>query len=129
MGMVLAATAANSYATYAGIGFNINQDSAGGTATPTLTPAGTGLTITFTATTTLPLRAQLSAGSTNYCYSITGTSPVTIPYGSFNTKCYDSPPDGVAYTTTTPISAFQLQVAGASAAGTYTIALTGVTEN
>ena len=54
---------------------------------------------------------------------------VTIPYSSFNTKCYDSPaPDGTAYAKN-PISAFQLQVPGGSAAGTYTIALTGVKEN
>lgn len=129
MGMVAIANAANNYATYAGIGFNINQDLSGGTAAPTLTPKGTGLTIAFTGTTgSLPLRAQLSDGTTNWCYAITGTSPVMIPYGSFNTKCYDSPPDGVAYAKN-PINAFQLQVAGAATAGTYNIALTGVTEN
>jgi len=129
MGMVAIANAANNYATYAGIGFNINQDQAGGTAAPTLTPAGTGLTITFTGTTgSLPLRAQLSDGTTNWCYAITTASPVTIPYGMFNTKCYDTPADGVAYAKN-PINAFQLQVAGAATAGTYNIALTGMKEN
>ena len=129
MGMVAIANAANNYATYAGIGFNINQDQSGGTAAPTLTPAGTSLTITFTGTTgSLPLRAQLSDGTTNWCYAITGTSPVTIPYASFNTKCYDSPADGTAYAKN-PINAFQLQVAGAATAGTYNIALTGMKEN
>ena len=129
MGTVAIANAANNYATYAGIGFNINQDQAGGTAAPTLVPAGTSLTITFTGTTgTSPLRAQLSDGTTNWCYAITGASPVTIPYTSFNTKCYDTPADGVAYAKN-PINAFQLQVAGAATAGTYNIALTGMKEN
>ncbi len=129
MGTVAAANAANSYATYAGIGFNINQTQGSGSGTPpTLTPAGSGLTISFTATTSLALRAQISDGTTNWCYAITGTSPVTIPYGSFNTKCYDTPADGVAYAKN-PISAFQLQVPGGATAGAYTIALTGVQEN
>jgi hypothetical protein len=129
MGTVAIANAANNYATYAGIGFNINQDQAGGTAAPTLVPAGTSLTITFTGTTgTSPLRAQISDGTTNWCYAITGASPVTIPYTSFNTKCYDTPADGVAYAKN-PINAFQLQVAGAATAGTYNIALTGMKEN
>ena len=129
MGTVAAANAANNYATYAGIGFNINQDSSGGTAMPTLTPQGTGVTIAWTGTApAMALRVQITDGTTRWCYSITGTSPVTIPYASFNTMCYDSPPDGTAYAMQ-PINAIQLQVAGQSAAGTYNIALTGVTEN
>jgi hypothetical protein len=132
MGMVVIANAANSYSTYAGIGFNLGQDQAGGAGTPpTITPMGSGLTISFTASTgSLQLRAQISDGTSagTWCYTITGTSPVTIPYSSFNTKCYDTPVDGTAYAKN-PISAFQLQVAGGAAAGSYTIALTGVTEN
>jgi hypothetical protein len=130
MGSMPIANAANSYAVYAGIGFNINQDQAGGTAMPTLTPTGTGLTIQFTSTigTGLALRAQISDGTNNWCYTITGASPVTIPYGSFNTKCYDSPPDGTAYAMG-PINAFQLQVAGGPMAGNYNITLTSVVEN
>jgi hypothetical protein len=128
MGSVAIASAANSYATYAGIGFNINQDLAGGTATPTLTPAGSSLTIAFTAGSGTPLRAQISDGTTIWCYGITGASPVTIPYASFNTKCYDTPADGTAYAKN-PISSFQLQVPGGAAAVTYNIALTSVKEN
>jgi hypothetical protein len=129
MGTVAAANAANSFATYAGIGFNINQDSSGGTAMPTLIPKGTGLTIAWTGTApAMALRVQITDGTTRWCYSIAGASPVTIPYASFNTMCYDSPPDGTAYAMQ-PINAVQLQVAGQSTAGTYNIALTGVTEN
>jgi hypothetical protein len=46
----------------------------------------------------------------------------------FNTKCYDSPPDGTAYAMQ-PINAFQLQVAGGGTAGSYNITLTSVVEN
>jgi hypothetical protein len=128
-GSVIIANAANSYSTYAGIGFNLNQPSSGGAATPTVVPQGSGLTITFTASTgTDQLRAQITDGTTNYCYVITGSSPVTIPWTSFNTKCYDPTPDGTPYNKQ-PISAFQLQVAGGMSMATYSIALTGLVEN
>lgn len=95
----------------------------------TLTPVGSSLTIGFTSTTgSLPLRAQLSDGTTNWCYTITGSSPAVIPYSSFNTKCYDSPPDGTAYAKN-PISSFQLLVSGTSVASAYNISLINVTEN
>ena len=129
MGSVIIANAANSYSTYAGIGFNLNQPSSGGAATPTIVPQGSGVTIGFTASTgTDQLRAQITDGTTQYCYVITGTSPVTIPWSSFNTKCYDTTPDGTAYSKQ-PINALQLQVAGGSMAATYSIALTSVVEN
>ena len=129
-GSVIPATAANMYSTYAGIGFNLNQPSSGGSATPTVVPQGSSLTVSFTASTgTDQLRAQITdASGTNYCYTITGSSPVMIPWGSFNTKCYDTPPDGTAYSKT-GISAFQLQVAGGMSMATYSIALTGLSEN
>ena len=128
-GTIVAGSAANNYNTFAGIGININQPMNGGTATPTLTPTGSGLTVGFTATTgSLALRAQISDGTTNWCYSITGASPVTIPYNSFNTKCYDSPPDGTAYAKN-PISSFQLLVSSASVAAAYNISLTNLTEH
>ena len=128
MGMVAAATMANNYATYAGIGFNLNQDQSGGTATPTLTPKGTGLTVAFSGTAgTLSLRAQITDGTKIWCYSITGASPVTIPYSSFNTQCWPGGA-GIAYAKD-PINAFQLQAAGAAAADSYNLTLTSVTEN
>ena len=50
-----------------------------------------------------------------------------IPYDSFNTKCYDSPPDGVAYAKT-PFTSVQILIAGGAAASTFTMALTKVEE-
>jgi len=125
--MVAAATMANNYATFAGVGFNVNQPASGGSATPTLVPTGTGLTVGFSGTYgSLPLRAQITDGTTRWCFEIKTASPVTIPYGMFNTACWDN--SGTSYAKQ-PINAFQLEVAGASAAGSYNITLTSVKEN
>ena len=76
---------APSYAGVAYMGFNVAQDS-GSSTKGTLVPTGSSLTVAFSATTgSQPLRAQLSSGSSFWCYTITGASPVTIPYASFNT--------------------------------------------
>ena len=113
-GTVGPATMANSYVGVAYIGFNLGQDN-GATTVPTVTPTGTGVTVTFSATTaTLPLRAQLSGtGSTFWCFNITGASPQTIPYGMFNTACWDN--SGTAYAKQ-PITNFELVVPGGAAA-------------
>lgn len=127
-GMIMAVTG-TSY-TYEGLGFNLGDTSTGGTTHPTVTPKGSGLTIAFANTTpsTLPLRAQISDGTNNWCYTVSGASPVTIPYGSFNTKCYDSPPDGTAYAKN-PINTIQLQIAGGTTSGAVNVTISSVTEN
>ena len=91
-------------------------------------PAGTGLTIAFTSTTgSSRLGASwLTDGTTNWCYSITGASPVTVPYASFNTKCYDA--SGRTYAKN-PIHAIELPIAGAATAEPVNVTLTSVTEN
>jgi hypothetical protein len=94
-----------------------------------LAPKGQGIKVTFTETAgTLPFRVQLrdDSTSTGYCFTAT-TSPVMIPYGSFNTKCYDTPADGVAYSMT-PFTSVQILIAGGAAASTFTMALTKVEE-
>jgi hypothetical protein len=119
---------APSYAGVAYIGFNLGQDN-GASTVPTVTPTGTGVTVTFSATTaTLPLRAQLSGtGSTFWCYTITGASPATIPYASFNTACWDG--SGTAYAKQ-PITNFELVVPGAAAATSgVSVTLSGLKEN
>ncbi len=115
---------------FIGLGFNLGDSSSGGTAHPTVTPTGASLTFTFayTAPTGTAFRAQITDGTTTWCDTVTGTSPLTIPYASFNTKCYDSPPDGTAYAKA-PINAIQLQIAGGTAGGATSITITSVTEN
>jgi hypothetical protein len=127
-GTVAPSTAANNYGGYVGIGFQLNQPLTGGTATATVTPKGSGLTVSFSGNTgALAVRAQLTDGTTTWCRTVT-TSPVTIPYSSFNTKCYDAPPDGTAYAKQ-PVNAFQLVVVGGVTATDYSISLTSVVEN
>jgi hypothetical protein len=126
-GTIKAVTAANY--SFEGLGFGLGQIS-GGMANSEVAPTGTGLTIAFANTTpaSLPLRAQITDGTTTWCYTVTATSPVTIPYGSFNTKCYDSPPDGTPYAMN-PINAIQLQIAGGTAPGAVKLTIMSVTEN
>ncbi len=126
-GSILAVTGTNY--SFEGLGFGLGQI-AGGTGNTEVAPTGTGLTIAFTNTTpaSLPLRAQITDGTTTWCYTVAGASPVNIPYTSFNTKCYDSPPDGTAYAKV-PINAIQLQIAGGTAAGAVNVTITSVTEN
>jgi hypothetical protein len=113
MGTVAPATTTNSFAGFAYLGVNVNQDAASST-TGTLTPTGTGLIVSFAATTGgLPFRVQVGSSSTTWCYTVTGTSPVTIPWSSFNTMCWDG--TGGAYAKQ-PISNIQLIVPGGQTA-------------
>jgi hypothetical protein len=126
----IAAVSGTSY-TYEGLGFSLGDpQTGGGTTHPDITPRGSGLTIAFTNTTpaTLPLRAQLlDSTGTTWCYTITGASPVTIPYSSFTQECYNTPP-GLAYAKN-PIDRIELQVAGGTAMGAVDLTITSVTEN
>lgn len=120
-GMLTASTADNMYAGYVLIGFSVNEPAGGGTKS-TVTPTGTGLVVTGTAASG---RVQLQNGSTYYCAAF--TSGTAIPYTSFNTKCYDDPPDGVAYAKG-PIDTIALQIPGGAMDAAYTIKLTSVQE-
>jgi hypothetical protein len=117
------------YAGYAYLGFNVGQPSGGGAAA-TVTPTGTGIKVAFansSATTTL--RVQLvadAAGSTIWCYTVTGTSPVMIPYAMFTKACYNSPP-GAAYAME-PIMSVQLNIPGDMTAKALNLTLTSLTE-
>ena len=127
-GTVGTATMTNSYCAVVGMGFSINQVGSGSPAT--LAPTGSGITVTFSKSAgALHFRAQLrdDSTSTGYCAEVTGASPVMIPYGSFNTKCYDTPPDGVAYAKT-PFTSVQILIAGGDAATPFNMTLTSVSE-
>jgi hypothetical protein len=127
-GTLAPSTYDNNYGGYVGIGFEINQPMTAGAASSTLTPKGSGVTVAFSGSTgSLALRVQLTDGATTWCRTVT-TSPVTIAYSSFNTACYDTPPDGTAYAKQ-PISAVQLLVIGGSTSTSYSISLTSVVEN
>ena len=119
-------TPSSDYGATAGIGFALNQTPTG--TKGTMMPTGTGLQISFTVgTKPAVLRAQISdnaATPVSYCFDIsTATSPVQIPWASFNTTCWDLKATGSkAFASTTPISQVQLIVpgdgTGAAPAGT-----------
>jgi hypothetical protein len=117
------------YAGYAYLGFNVGQPSGGATA-GTIVPTGTGIKVAFansSATTTL--RVQLvgdSTGSTIWCYTVTGASPVMIPYGMFTKACYNTPP-GATYMME-PITSVQLNIPGDATAKALNLTLTSITE-
>jgi hypothetical protein len=119
------------YKDVAGIGFNLNQS---GATIGTMAITGTGLQISFTAGTKPGvLRAQIAnSAGTNYCFDISAsTSPVKIPWASFNTECWTSPDTNAkAFDGTSPIQSVQLIVPDPGTGKTaYTFAnlcLTGV---
>jgi hypothetical protein len=98
-------------------------------------PSGSGLGQTFAnvtiAATGAPAGATfryiISVGTTDYCAA--ATPGAAVSFSTFNTKCYDTPIDGVAYTGTgADITGVQLQVVPGTA--TITVAnlcLTGIT--
>ncbi len=98
-------------------------------------PSGSGLGQAFSnvaisatgAPTGATFRYIVSVGTTDYCAAATLGTAVTL--STFNTMCYDSPPDGKAYTGTgSDITGVQLQIVPGTAAITVTsMCLTGIT--
>jgi hypothetical protein len=128
-GTLNASNAANSYAGYSYLGFNIDQDS-GGASVASVTPKGSGVTVTFTNTSSAPtVRVALNAdstGTTSWCAAVT-SSPATVAYSSFTQQCYNTPP-GAAYAKQ-PIVSVQLSVPGGATSGPVNVTLVSVKEN
>ena len=127
-GMLGTATMENNYTGVVFLGFNINEATGGGTK-GTFTPAGSGLVVTYTNTGASPtVRVQISSGSsdaTRWCATLT-TSPATIPYTMFNTKCWNTAETGAAAYAKTPIDTVQLVLPGADTASAFDITLVSV---
>jgi hypothetical protein len=85
--------------TYYGIALGINLGPAMGMNPPApVQLMGSGMTVKLSNIPPGGARVVLTVAGADYCAPIT-TNPITIPWGSFNTKCYDSPPDGLALAT------------------------------
>jgi hypothetical protein len=127
-GTLNASNAANSYAGYSYLGFNIGQDS-GGATVAAVTPKGSGVTVTFTNTSSAPtVRVALNAdatGTTSWC-AVAPSSPATILYSAFTQACYN--PGGAAYAKQ-PIVSVQLSVPGGATSGPVNVTLVSVKEN
>jgi hypothetical protein len=78
---------------YYGIGIGINL--AMGSPVPPVQLTGSGLTVKLSNVPPAGARVVLTVAGVDYCAAIT-TNPITIPWANFNTKCYDTPPDGMA---------------------------------
>jgi hypothetical protein len=84
----------------AGIAFSLNQAMTdGGTAMIALPFAATGIGIAYAVTSFPPngLQIHIATAETTYYATATAVSG-TLSWSSFNTKGYDTPPDGVALT-------------------------------
>jgi hypothetical protein len=114
---------------YVGLAYNLGQSQSGGSTNTAVTPTGSGLTFTFaeSAPAGTALRAQITDGTNTWCATVTGASPVSIPYASFAESCYNTPP-GTTYAKN-PINALQLQIASGTTAGAFSLTITSVTEN
>jgi hypothetical protein len=123
------------YASVAGMGWNINQAVATTTTAPPTdtTPAsGTGLAITVSATgLTLAtgggsqLRAQVKTASADFCAPLPAAGTQMIPWGMFNSKCWNTTETGaMALAPGTPIKAVELIIpSGTAAIGPFNICL------
>jgi hypothetical protein len=75
--------------------------------------------ISFTLSGTLPTgggQVVLVTAAGSYCALFTATGAQTIDYTKFNTKCYDSPPDGTALPAGATVTKVNFQVSSSSTA-------------
>lgn len=93
------------YNSIAGVGWNINQEKAAPNPVDTVVTTGTGIAV-HAAGGTAGLRVSISDGTTEWCAPLPAGGSGTVPWASFNTKCWDG--SGTAYTAGTPISKVQI---------------------
>jgi hypothetical protein len=109
----------------AGLGVNLNQAEATSAAGLYTVPAGsTGISYTLSNVNFPKFIMRLFIGDNNgisgtdYCANITGAN-ATVPWSSFNSKCYDTPPDGLQLTDP-PSSVFHIEFGIGSQASAVT---------
>jgi hypothetical protein len=115
-----------------GFGIDVSEGAgAGGTKTP-ITPGPTGLSYTLDNLPTNGLQIVLSTpafpASAGPCYLIKagGAATGTIPWASFNTKCYDPTPDGTAFAASDGITGINFQVPASATASTWNFCVTAL---
>jgi hypothetical protein len=123
---------ANNWGITLGVTATINQDGRLGDIGQTLGQSFTSIAIAVTGSPLSGIRAQVTRKGdpigASYCAIMTpGTA---IPFTSFNTRCYDTPPDGVALTLADVpnIDGISVQVPSGPTAITVTdLCITGIT--
>jgi hypothetical protein len=120
----------STYNCWATAGFTVNQSQTGmsGSSSP-LAFSGSTVTVSYVNTGGSTLEFQLYDGSNYWCsYLPASTSPTTktIPFSSFNTKCWDN--SGTTFVSGTPITAVDLVVPGSNTTPTpYNFCFLGLT--
>ncbi len=121
-------TADTTYASVAGMGWNINQAKGTTAVEPpimTVATSGTGLAISVGSVTGLTLapgagsqlRAQIKTAAGDYCAAIPAAGTSMIPWAMFNTKCWNTAETGAApFTAGTAIKAVELVIPSTAAA-------------
>jgi len=108
--------ASSTYNSWAGAGFNVNQDKSGSSgSTNPLVLVGSTISISYVNYAGSTLQFQLWDGSDYWCYQLprsTVPNTVTLPFSSLNTKCWDN--TGTAFLSGTPITTVQLDVPGSA---------------
>jgi hypothetical protein len=117
-----------SYAVYGGgIGFSLSQPM-GTTASMPVQATGTGIAYTVSSLPANGLRVNVKTASSAdvYCAPVT-TASGTIPWASFNTKCFDSPVDGTALAgVPADLTLIEFQFVTATTASTADVCVTKV---
>ena len=122
------------YASVAGMGFNVNQEMGMTSTSPPINmvaASGTGLAINVMSTglTLSPggsqLRAQVKAGATDFCANIAASGVNMIPWTMFNSKCWNTSETGaMAFAAGTQIKAVELIIpSGMAAIASFNICL------
>ena len=110
----------STYNCWATAGFAVNQSQSGASgSSSSLALTGSTITVSYVNKGGSPLELQLYDGSDYWCsYLSASTNPTskTIPFSSFNTKCWDG--SGTAFVSGTPITAVDLVVPGSAVAAT-----------
>jgi hypothetical protein len=118
------------YDSYAVLGFTVNEsvrDERG-----TVVPQGVALTVNYVnaGTSTIGVHLHGATGDTNandrWCYALPALNgPVTIPYGAFNTRCWDN--SGTFYTKQ-PLKAIMLVASGSTSPVPFNMCLLSATD-
>jgi hypothetical protein len=108
-----------------GIGVNIDQAMGTGTAANSYAPTGAGVTYTLSNLPAAGVRMVIGNGTNDYCAPLVSATG-TVTWAEFNTKCYDTPPDGLALTSAPPTVHVEFQVPSVAAAQSWDFCVTAL---
>jgi hypothetical protein len=111
----------------AGIGFNLNQAMATTSTSPPINPftaTGVGISYSISSLPSQGARLAIGDGTTDYCAALPGKSG-TIPWATFNTKCWDNTGTALSGPPTNPVH-IEFQVPATAAATPFSFCVDSV---